>query len=437
MSIGHEEDYYGIYDEYTEERESSGGRESRTVSQERETASTVAKTTTVQPKTLSSPFIALFDAMLEASQGLPANLVAALKGLPPVGALPLPWVVRFLLSIFVHRQRQAWGRSTLELHMPEAVPPCDAFDDCGSPYDRRLPWFPEWEVSIGTDEPQRAILTNLNTGESIFVDISEEGNRAVLRLDTWIADRRCDSEIDPATGRLLELYPSPKGLVLPDNWRMLPQDCQVLVGDCHVVFELVDNGLVEGRKYGKPGPVADGTHADCFLPGDELIKHENLALDFLQHWKAPEKQLWCSALVGDWLLAHQLAIESNNQDLIRVTAPHAEECHRLRIRQVLGPYGEWGVDTEGYLILYYSLADDLDEHVQRGLEGNDSARDRVTRFLNLSGDSRWCELVYDRWSRGVQANEVLPDGLPIYLLRHGYRTDDVTDILSRTTAQPL
>jgi hypothetical protein len=220
------------------------------------------------------------------------------------------------------------------------VPPCDAFYDLDSPVERQLPEHPEWEVAIEVEQPQWALLTHRDTKEMIFVDVSEKGDGGVLHLEYWNARRRSDPIIDPATSRLLEMYPLPEGLDLPENWRTLPQSCQVLFDDFDAISELADSGLVEGREYGEFGPMTNDTLPDCYLPGDSLLEHEDLALAFLAHWNDPETQLWCSALIADWPKAHELAVEAGDEDLIRVTAPRAAECRRARIHQCLGLDGD-------------------------------------------------------------------------------------------------
>lgn len=388
MSIGHEEDYDDIYDEYTEEPGDSEYRNSTSGTHESDEASTAAKAVEVQPKTLSSQFIALIAAMQTALWGLPENLVAAICNLPSVGTLPLPRTTWLFLSIVARLQRERWGRALIEECMPEVVPPCDGFSGRDQLVERQLPGHPEWKMQIDC-EARFASLCHQESREVIFVDIFEDGDGALLPLEDWNAHLRRDQEVDPASGRLLQLNPLRRGLDLSEYWGTYEHqrfDC-----DWFAVEELEDNGLVLGRMYGKYGPAPDDLQPDYFVAAEFTLRQEELVLKFLNSWKDPAKQLWCSASVGDWPRTHELAVETGDEKLIRVAANRAEQCRQDQIRRLIKSAGDGPAPFYVLRGLYDLQAPELDEYIQRGLDGERWAQQAVIELLDFTADPRWCQ----------------------------------------------
>lgn len=344
--------------------------------------STSQATATVDmPNQLSPQFAALFAAMERALRGLPEDLVAAIYNLPSVGTLPLPWTVFLFLSIIERRQRQKWGQDLID----ECLPAARDIYELGEQFECLLTGHPEWRVEIfgGT---QIASLNHRESKEIIYVDVCEDGNGAALLLQSWNALRRRDQEIDPASDRLLRLCPLPRGLDLSEYWGTVAY--QNVDGDYSAVMELQENGLVLARMCGEDGPAPDDLQPDYFVVGESALQQEELVLEFLSFWKDPAMQLWCSALIGDWMRTHELAVVTGDEKLIRVAAHRAEQCRQDQVRRLIKSIGDGPAPFYALRGLYDLQAPELDEYVQRGLCGSSWAQQAVTTFLNFTRDPR-------------------------------------------------
>ena len=367
-------------------------------------------------KPLSPTFVALFGAMHEALSSPPADIPAAIEQMPAVGTLPPPWTTWLFLSIISHHQRQKWGRQLLHRCLPETVPPSDDLCFSDQPVECLLPEMSEWKVSIECGDPQYARLCHKVTGEFIVVDVSPRGNRPVLLLDFWNRHRQHDPKTDPAAKRLLELHPVVNGGGVDMDWYAIP--------------ELMNNGLIKGFLYGIPNFCRDGLKPDYFVIKKRALRHEALVLDFLRVWKEPQSQIWATALIGDWLLAHQLAVKSADKHLIEVTAPRAEACRTHRIRMVKDSVGDGPPPTNALWALRDLKAPELDEYVRRGLRSDEWGASATGEFLRSSDDPRWCDEVFELWTTSYCVNCHSAQNFLCYLLRHGHRTEDVIDLIA-------
>ena len=369
-----------------------------------------------QEKPLSPAFVNLFDAMREAQSSPPADLPAAIAKLPDVGELPSPWTTWLFLSIISHHQRQKWGRQLLRRRLPEAVPPSDDLCCSEQLIECRLPGMPEWDVVVECGDPQHAFLRNRVTKEEIVVDVSARGNRPVLKLEPWNRRRQPDARTDPATRRLLELNPIVNGCGVDEDW--------------YAIQELRDNGLIKGFHYGIHSFCPDSMGPDYFVIAKKALRHETLVLEFLRIWKRPESRIWASALIGDWLLAHQFAIESADQQLIEITAPRAEACRTHRIRMVKDSVGDDPPHTNALYALRDLKAPELDEYVRRGLSSDGWGLSVAGEFLRSSDDPKWCEEVFELWTTSYSVEHHSAQDFSCYLFRHGHRTEDAIDFIA-------
>ena len=323
-----------------------------------------------QKKPLSSAFVNLFEAMQTAQLNPPADLPAAITKLPAVGELPSPWTTWLFLSIITHHQRQKWGRQLLRRRLPEAIPPSDDLCCADQPVECLLPGVPEWEVALECGDPQCAKLSHKVTGKFIVVDVSPCGNRPILLLSSWNWHKQHDPKTDPAAKRLLELNPFVNDSGVEDDWYAIP--------------ELMENGLIKGFMYGSPSFCGEGLEPDYFVIKQRALRHEALVLEFLRVWKQPESQIWTSALIGDWLLAHQLATESADKQLIEVTAPRAEACRTRRILIVKDSVGDDPPHGDALWVLRDLQAPGLDEYVRRGLRSDGWGQAGAVTFIESS-----------------------------------------------------
>ena len=100
------------------------------------------------------------------------------------------------------------------------------------------------------------------------------------------------------------------------------------------IWDTIDNlvaaGYLTGIDY-------DGMPSDPqFQPGGHRLNHRIAkrysphVVQFCESWKQSENRLWLAALIGDWLLAHELAEQADDAELIAFTGERAAECNRLR-----------------------------------------------------------------------------------------------------------
>jgi hypothetical protein len=195
------------------------------------------------------------------------------------------------------------------------------------------------------------------------------------------------------------------------------------------------SGFIEGGNYLQCDLVPDEKYPDYFVIRPEALKHEDLALGFLETWTNPANQIWAAGLIGDWPKAHELALQSDDEDLIRATADRARECNNESIRLAMESLDSGKPGVRDFMILYELCVPELDGYIQRDLDEGFCVNSQLIRFLNAVDDPRWCDEVFQCWMRITQDERMPPNGLLTYLLRHDHHTADLISTLARKSGQ--
>jgi hypothetical protein len=255
-------------------------------------------------------FYALRRAFERCTQPAPTNLSEAIRALPPIEVLPSLWTTWLFISLLVFRERQRWAKVFVHEHLPEAFPPGRLFQTAQGGDEFALPGAPEWRICLecgwGFGD-----LIHRETREWITFDLTGENTEPIIYV--WLFDRhtRPTSRWQPA-GRLLELHRS----------------FEAMIG--HAIEDLV------AVRYLAPIN-DDGSDADPDMQPDGYRLEHQIADRYAPHiqrfcnrWEQATDRLWLAALIGDWLLAHELAQNTGDAELITVTGQLATQCQRLR-----------------------------------------------------------------------------------------------------------
>jgi hypothetical protein len=356
---------------------------------------------------MESEFDSLFRALVEARGPQPPDLTAAVRALPAVGLLPLPWETWTLLGLVRHRRRQLWvgeivtdrlGGDRLELAR------MGAFGHPQVPQSGPVPGLPEWEYYF---HGRGCCLTNRVTAEEVDVDFFDD---SAEYFDLWFYENYLKSLRDPPPPerRLLDLHRSVQPV------RLAAED-------------LLRAGLLT------PQP---GRDAFPFRVGDAILCYEEAVTDFCRSWADADRRLWLAALVGDWPAAHEEAVRKSDTGLREITDMRARQCRELRQERLLralrddrlAPPALRGLADLGAEALPGALAEVL-RGPATGLTS--AALDIVQR----RDDATWCAEVHGLFRRtdpgGPAPQPFLWMASLKFLLRHGHRREEVLAALPR------
>ena len=269
-------------------------------------------------------FYAILHALKQSAHAPPRNLTEAIRALPPVGILPMFWTVWLFIALLVFRQRQIWAESFVRQHLPDAFPPGHIFQTSKPGDEFTLPGAPEWRVVL---EPAWGFgdLKHIVTKEWITFDLTGDYIEPIIYLS--LLDCRITQPVSPwhPAGWLLELHPSSED--------MIQHAIDDLVA-AQYLTAINDDGEPYDPDLEPPGYRLNFEIAERYSPH---------VLQFCDRWKDPSQRLWLAALIGDWLLAHKLAQQTNDAELITVTGERAAECNKLRaeVCRLAAIRGEW------------------------------------------------------------------------------------------------
>ena len=256
-------------------------------------------------------FYALRHAFERSTDPPPQNVLEGVRTLPPVGVLPSLWTVWLWIALLVYRQRQLWARTLVRRHMSGAIPPCRRYCQADQPIEMNLPDAPDWDVYLechlgwGT-------LEHRVTSEIVRFSITERRTEPYLSVDYLDGQLWPISRWHPA-GRLVELHPTFRSMI----WHA--------IDDLAAVGYLIP--ISEDRRLWRDPDVQPDGHRLNHQIAERYSPH---VLQFYERWQQAENRLWLAALIGDWLLAHELAQQTNDAGLIEFTGAQATECQRLR-----------------------------------------------------------------------------------------------------------
>lgn len=349
---------------------------------------------------------ALLAAIDCAGKPQPADLVAALQGLPEPGTLPSPWETWTLIGLARHRERQFWVADIIRTRLrgnPEGVAAIGALDHPeGVAQLGPVPGMPEWEYYF---HGRGCCISHKVDGDAIDVDFYDD---TAEYFDTYFYKNYLESlrRPEPPEQRLLQLHPSARAITIP-------------------IFDLLAAGALT--------PLED-RESHPYRLSDEIFSELDSIEAFCTAWEDREWRVWLAALIGDWLAAEEAAV--GNQELAAITGSRAEKCRELwwqRLRRDIGvPFR--GADA------LQALADlnapDLDKQLDDALRGPPSGL--ISAALDVVGklnDSKWCVRVHELYSRVDPAGAIPQPHIWItslkFLLRHGHRTKELVADLAK------
>jgi len=223
-------------------------------------------------------------------------------------------------------------------------------------------------------------------------------------------------------GRLRELHPHFKTV-----WYAIDE------------LELAD--IIKGEDdYGKP--MSEDLKPDAHRLTKPAVKQVGLVRDFRKKWTEPSRRLWMAAVIGDWLLAHSLAMELGDKELIENTGIREKQCRDVRLAVVRDrssrgydwPFDLYALDELG--------ASEVPRLVRERLHAsgeNSTYLATVTwQFIEASADARWLPEAFSFLKRLSTRRDCRSRLLVLrvaeYLCRFGHRVGDVLRLVSRHTA---
>ena len=369
-------------------------------------------------------FRSLIAALSRAAKATPQNVLEAISTLPPVGTLPSPWTTWLYLTLMAWRKRQQWGKDLLRKHLPKAIPPCRKFRKSEQPVELIVPGASEWEVSLECDHRYRfAQLTNRVTEEFLIVGLTEVDRESLIYIENLDRCGGPKSRSEPM-GRLSELH-SDFGAI------------QYAINDMIAAKAL--RAVYDDRSRCPPG-----MHPDGYLLASRAVVHADVVDGFFRQWKNVGAHLWLSALIGDWLLAHELAVAGGDAQLIAATRQRADECWAFRLTLARESFAsarrKHGMWDSGAVRMMADLgAEEVPELIRKGLAGNADCVCSVMRLINHDQNPSWCNAVFSTLKRFRLRGRLTKEDVALecgrYLLTHQYRTQEVARILSRLKSE--
>jgi hypothetical protein len=344
---------------------------------------------------MDARFDALLAAIARAGELAPADLASALRRLPDPGALPSPWETWALIGLVRHRERQLWVADIIRNRLRGAPAELAGMGALGHPegvpQSGPVPGMPEWEYYF---HGRGCCISHKVQGDAIDVDFWDE---SAEYFDPFFYTKYLESlrHPEPPEQRLRELHRSTRPI-------------RIAVGDL----------LAAGALTPMSGDSNPPRVSDAVLDRADVIEA------FCQAWANPDNRLWLGALCGDWLAAHDAA--TGRPDIEAVAAARAERCRQVRRERLLQETGYPAADA------LHGLADlgAADEPVERAFRGSLSGL--VSAALDITeeqDDPRWCPLIHGMFSRVKPGGQAPEPSIWIrslkFLLRHGYRTDEL------------
>ena len=149
------------------------------------------------------------------------------------------------------------------------------------------------------------------TGESITFRLTTKYMEPIIYVRNFDAFVKPTSRWEPA-GRLVELH------------RPFAYTIGFAIDDLVAVHYLTP--IHDDGRSCDPDDWPEGHRLDYRI-AQRYAPH---VLQFCKCWEDTDRRLWLAALIGDWLLAYELAQNTGDADLIAFTGERATECQRLR-----------------------------------------------------------------------------------------------------------
>jgi hypothetical protein len=250
-------------------------------------------------------------------------------------------------------------------------------------------------------------LTHRGTGEAIDVDFF--GPTAEY-FDVWfyLDYLRSLREPEPPEARLIALHRSLEPIRL-------------------AVAELLEAGLLEPRKKRAP-------HA--FRIAEAVIEREELIDAFCAAWGNSSRRLWLAGLIGDWPAAHDIACALSDRGIVGLISGRAAASKANRCEDLLTDRFDEGQHGTVLHALDDLDAECLEQQLGRTLGGPvGAATSTALKIIERRNDPAWCPALYELFGRldpvEEQPQPYLWARCEQFLLRHGYRFDEMRESLAR------
>ncbi len=361
---------------------------------------------------MNARLAAVLAAITRTGEPVPTNLPAALRGLPVPSSLPSPWETWTLFGFVRHRERQSWVAEIVRDRLQGNLRHLAGRGSLGHPADvpqsGSVPGLPEWEYYF---HGRGCCVTHKVDGDAIDVDF-HGGTAEYIDQYFYLWYLKSLRRPQPPEQRLLELHPS---------------------------FEAIRLAIQNLLSMGAITPLS-GRDFHPFRVAHVVLAHSPAIERFCSSFQAPERRVWCAALVGDWLAAHEAT--QGQPELVEITGPRAEACRDLREERILAELKRSERPDEALHALADLGSGRLDECVERVLNGPLGGPVSVAlEITDKQTDARWCPSLFALFNR-VQPEDPNPSPhlwirAVRQLLRHGYRTQEVLAALPRAGGTSL
>ena len=152
----------------------------------------------------------------------------------------------------------------------------------------------------------------------------------------------------------------------------------------------------------------EGPERYPFRVAEQVLDHEDAIDAFCEAWPIASRRVWLAALMGDWLAAHEAALDGGDPELIDLTASRAAACRALRCRGLLAHRAD---EVRGGDVLL--ARDDLDaealgEHLDQALKGPiGNVTWQAVQIIKRRANPAWCPAIYELFRR-LDPGEELP-----------------------------
>jgi hypothetical protein len=260
--------------------------------------------------TLPPEFRQLFQAFSRAVEDPPVNLREALEELPPGDAQPVPWTTWLFVTLFAYRERQRWARASLVQNLPQYFSdPQEDFSPIHAD-EISVPNMPEWQYEVYCR--YAGALVNRVTSESVSVSRYIEVGENIVTLDDFSSDLASRSRWEPAAR-----FPA---LRLSDS---IP----------YAIKDLTQAGLIVGLDE-RGQLIEDGLGPFGYTLTEDIAGHSEAVLKFCEVWADPDRRLWLSALIGDWISTGEIVADIQDTELAAIVARRANDCRDRQLRVV-------------------------------------------------------------------------------------------------------
>jgi hypothetical protein len=356
---------------------------------------------------MRTKFEAFVEAMHRGLEPVPEDLTKAIRELPPVEMQPSPWASWLYVDIVRLRRRQRWMAQQIKDRVP-----AEAFRTLFRQRQTHTFEIPEegtWELAISRRVGQM-MVRNQDTKERLDLVYSR------LNGSLW-SPNQLDVEG-------LRRYVSREHATISD---------QRLVA-LHPHEALYDPLLCTAWTLCEAGILATADPRDLRA---EITINESafLSSDVVQACsefpEQPEARLWRTALMGDWLLAAELAAERGDAALTKEVQVRVKKCRQQRYQEIVDQHPGQMPNPSQALALHELDPWNLLEYVWHMRPEDIPWGDWAENGLFQQLDSHWRLLILDAFQQMAPEGLCGPEAeyMAGWLVDHDCHSDDVVDTM--------